>query len=272
MSSGKKRGALSKSERQFIEDNANKMDTEKIAELLNRNPDPIQRYLFKVAATNKNVDETYHELKAALESKYYWREIKLQFNEDEQQYFMDMWVDLMRQFNNDVLPAEEHQIKELVRLDIIINRNMAERAHTVKEIDRIRASIEHEKKKPEEARNMEMIIKLQETISYLYSSRQSYMGEHAKLLDRKKDLTRDLKASRDQRIKAIESSKENFTSWLKTLDDEVIRRRAGEDLGKVHIGEEKVRQQLGGWHTFEDGEVDQPLLNEFTVKEREEYE
>jgi len=59
---------------------------------------------------------------------------------------------------------------------------------------------------------------------------------------------------------------------LRVLDDEERREREGINLSKMQISTKNEQDRLSGWHQYVDGEVDQPILNEFTVKDIEEYD
>ena len=69
--------------------------------------------------------EGYDTLKNKLHSKSFWTEIVRQFDADsgELTYFENTWINLVKQFREDVLPAEELQIKQFITIDILINRS-----------------------------------------------------------------------------------------------------------------------------------------------------
>ena len=111
----RKRGQLSLEEEKFITDNFPSLTIEQIAETLNRNTAPVQRYINEnrllVSVEEKNDTAI---LKQKLHTKTFWSEIKRQFDEEtgELTYFEDTWIGLIKQFREDVLPAEELQIKQ----------------------------------------------------------------------------------------------------------------------------------------------------------------
>lgn len=273
----KKRGKLSKGEMSFIEKNIDNLSIEKIAQALNRTEEPVKKYIFTLSAVKKK-DDTHHELSTGLHNKYYWKELKEQFSNEELQYFTSMWVDLVRQFNNDVLPSEEMQIKELIRTEIIINRNMVDRQKIIFEINNLEKEINKldekiEDSEPEEAGTYALLKgKAMDTLSMLMNSKNAYIKEHTLLLDKKEKGLKELKASRGDRVKDIISYKEDFGAWLRVLDDEERREREGINLSKMQISTKNEQDRLSGWHQYVDGEVDQPILNEFTVKDIEEYD
>ena len=73
----------------------------------------------EVTAQNSYVAKSINELlKHKLHSKTFWSEITRQFDYEtgELQYFEDTWVGLVKQFREDVLPAEELQIKQFITI------------------------------------------------------------------------------------------------------------------------------------------------------------
>ena len=122
----KKRGQLSLDEEQFIRENINILSIEDIAQTLNRNIDPIKRYIDEEQLYSLDDKSENEILKRKLRSKTFWTEIVRQFDEDtgELQYFEDTWVGLIKQFREDVLPAEELQIKKFITIEILVNRSM----------------------------------------------------------------------------------------------------------------------------------------------------
>ena len=58
---------------------------------------------------------------------------------------------------------------------------------------------------------------------------------------------------------------------MKSLEDETIRARVGEDIEIMRLAKERAKKDLSEYHTFSDNFVDQPLLTPETVKE-EDYE
>ena len=113
----KKRGQLSLDEEQFIREHVNKLSVEDIADQLNRSTNPIERYISENNLyLGQETLNDYQFLKKKLHSKPFWDEILKQFDADsgELKYFEDTWIGLIKQFREDVLPAEELQIKQFM--------------------------------------------------------------------------------------------------------------------------------------------------------------
>ena len=104
----KKRGQLSLEEEKFIKDNINSLSIEEISNTLNRSEAPIKRYATENQLYESDESKTeYTTLKQKLHGKTFWKEISRQFDSEsgELEYFEDVWINLIKQFREDVLPA-----------------------------------------------------------------------------------------------------------------------------------------------------------------------
>ena len=81
-------------------------------------------------------------------------------------------------------------------------------------------------------------------------------------------MLKDLKGTREQRIKAIEDSKQTFGSLVKQIaTDSEFRKKMGIDMEKMRLAMEAEKVRLSEYHTYEGGGLDQPFLTPETVKE-----
>jgi len=81
------------------------------------------------------------------------------------------------------------------------------------------------------------------------------------MLNRKNSLLGNMKATRDARIKHLESNKNNFLSIIrKIVEDKPFRTRLGIDMEKMRLASEVEYRRLSEYHSYEDGIVDQPIL------------
>jgi hypothetical protein len=81
-------------------------------------------------------------------------------------------------------------------------------------------------------------------------------------------MLREMKGTREQRIKRLEDSKQSFIAWVASLmqDPETLK-RYGIEMEKMKMAMEKEKDRLSAYHKYEDGVVDQPFLTPDTVKE-----
>jgi hypothetical protein len=266
----KKRGQLSLDEEKFITDNVKDLTIENIAERLNRNSAPIKRYIIenRLLEDNAIVDDEEH-LKNKLHSKTFWSEIKKQFDNEsgELEYFENIWVNLIRQFREDVLPAEEIQIKQFITIDILINRSMKERKRHIAETERLQKQVDKEYEKPEDQRDIPRLANLETQLSFARNSIASYTNEFTKLLSEQQKISKDLKATREQRIKRIEDGKSSWVGLIRMLEDEEIREKEGREMEIISIATNKAIKDLQEYHSYADNTLDKPFLTAESVSD-----
>jgi hypothetical protein len=266
----KKRGQLSLEEEKFIKDNITSLSIEEIADSLNRSTKPIKRYIEENQLYNTDSKEEKDNLKLKLHSKTFWPEIVRQFDDSsgELQYFEDTWIGLIKQFREDVLPAEELQIKQFITIDILINRSMKERKRHIAETEKLQKLVDAEYSKPEEQRDVPKLANLETQLNFARNSIASYTNEFTKLLNEQQKISKDLKATREQRIKRIEDGKSSWVGLIRMLEDEEIREKEGKEMEIMRMATEKAKNNLIEYHEYQDKTVDQPfLLPESVIEE-----
>jgi hypothetical protein len=267
-SNSKKRGQLSLEEEKFIRDNISQMTTEQIASSLNRNVAPIKRYISETKNL-QSADQVAEDdiLKQKLYSKTFWQEIKKQFDEEtgELEYFENIWINLMKQFREDVLPAEELQIKQFITIDILINRSMKERKRHISETEKLQRLVDEEYAKPLEQRDIPKLANLETQLTFSRNSIANYTNEYTKLLTEQQKISKDLKATREQRIKRIEDGKSSWVGLIRMLEDENVREKEGREMEIIKMASVKAKEQLQEYHSYQDNRLDMPLLTPESV-------
>jgi hypothetical protein len=268
----KKRGQLSLEEEKFIRDNLQILTVETIAEQLNRNVAPIKRYI----SETKNLlsgDQAAEDdlLKQKLYGKTFWHEIKKQFDEEsgELEYFENVWINLLKQFREDVLPAEELQIKQFITIDILINRSMKERKRHISETEKLQRLVDAEYDKPDDQRDVPRLANLETQLSFARNSIANYTNEYTKLLGEQQKISKDLKATREQRIKRIEDGKSSWVGLIRMLEDEDIREKEGREMEIIRLATNKAKDNLMSYHQYQDGKLDTPFLTPESVMKHE---
>lgn len=259
----KKRGQLSLDEEKFIRENISLLSVEQIADSLNRNVDPINRYIDEQQLYSINEKGENEILKRKLRSKTFWNEIVRQFDEEtgELEYFEDTWVGLIKQFREDVLPAEELQIKQFITIDILINRSMKERKRHISETEKLQKLVDKEYEKDEDQRDVPKLANLETQLSFARNSIASYTNEYTKLLNEQQKISKDLKATREQRIKRIEDGKSSWVGLIRMLEDEQIREKEGREMEILAMATDKAKQKLYEYHEYADHKLDHPILS-----------
>lgn len=246
-----------------------------IALLLNRKLETVRKWIKELHLSSISSQEKAPDVKRLLDNlhqKYFWNELRNQFNEEELVYFESSWIALMLQFKEDILSAEELQIKQLVTIEILINRSMKERRKHIEEIDKIQSEINQEYKLPEDARDTAKLANLEQQVAYARNSIGQYTTEYTKLLGEQKTINQNLKATRDQRIKRIEDSKTTFAGLLRALDDEDLRKRMGDEAELMRLAKEKSKKDLSQIHIFSDSVGDFPLLTPEVILQQQQQE
>ena len=106
----RKRGKLSAEEENFIRENADSISLRDIAAQLNRTEKTIEEYCNKNRLTYKDMSEEIYDdtvLRQKLVSRPYWDSIQNQFSEEELAYFSVTWIQIIKQFREDILYTEE---------------------------------------------------------------------------------------------------------------------------------------------------------------------
>ena len=265
----RKRGQLGLEEEKFIRDNIGLLSIEQIADQLNRTVKPVERYISEAKIGLKTPDEQENDktLRQKLHAKTFWTEIERQFDKDtgELDYFEDTWIGLVKQFREDVLPAEELQIKQFITIDILINRSMKERKRHIADTEKLQAEVDREYQLDEELRDGPKLANLETQLSFARNSIANYTNEYTKLLNEQQKISKDLKATREQRIKRIEDGKSSWIGLIRMLEDEEIREKQGREMEIMAMAVEKNKELLSEYHQYADDGVDMPLLTPETI-------
>ena len=270
-----KRGKFSEEEINFVKQNAHEKSIEDLARYLDRNPKTIKKLVDSLNLSHRDMSPDEYDkasLKNRLYSKEYWPEVNRQFTPGEIDYFVAIWIQLIQQFREDVLPTEELQIKQLITTEILMNRCMVERKRNLEEVERLDSILIEEYARPLGERNTDRIMNLEQQMSLVRGAQSTHTTEYTKLSKEYKDLAKDLKATRDQRLQRIEDGKTSWIGLIRMLEDEIMREREGLDMEIMSASADKSLQELGEYHTYDDGTVDRPMLTPEIVLEKDDEE
>jgi len=264
----RKRGKLSTEEENYIKNNVATLSVEKIAEYLHRTTAPVIRYIKENNLVAGDMDERQGQkigLRTKLQFREYWPEVRKQFTDEELEYFIATWAELILQFREDVLYSEELEIKQYITLDILINRNLTEQMRARADVERIQKELDKEYAVDADSRDMALVASLEAQLSFARTAIPAYATEYTKLLDKKSNISKELKATRDQRVKRIEDSKSSWAGFIRALEDEAAREREGDEIELMRLAKDNAAKKLSEYHTYIDGRIDRPLLNSDTV-------
>ncbi len=257
-----KRGRMSEEEKDFLDSYLDSKTDEELAERLDRTVAFVASYRKKKPHTVITAEED--DIVVALHNMYFWGEVKEQLSTDELRGFEARWVALNQQFQ-DVLPTDQMQMKDLITLEILINRLLTEKHKVLSTIDRLEKQLEREEKLPDEDRDVNLMLSIETQLNAAMASQSARTNEHMKLQEKKDAKFKDLKATRDQRFKQLEDSKKSFFDLIKTLDERNVREKEGRHMELFRMAADKSKEDLAEYTEFEDGTVDQPFINHETV-------
>jgi hypothetical protein len=81
-------------------------------------------------------------------------------------------------------------------------------------------------------------------------------------------MLKDLKATREQRVKRLEDSKQTFVGWVRNLmSNQEVRHQLGVEMEKMRLAANAEAERLTEYHKYEDGQVDQPFLTPDSIKD-----
>lgn len=261
-----KRGIFSTEEVEFIQANCMTMTAEAIGLHLNRNPKTIQK---KIDAAKANVlikvESEDNIFEYELRKKPYWIDLQKSYSDHELKIYQHHWGKLMSQFREDITHTEEMQILKVIDLEIGAFRNLAERQNTDDQISNVEKELERELVS---GTNIQLIMNMRNQIMALKASQQSRSKEYNDITTKQQAMMRDLKSTRDQRLEKIETGKTTFWGWLRQhLENKELLRKDSQEAELARIAMKKAKADLSEYHTYADGQVDQPFLNADTIKE-----
>ncbi len=263
-------GKLKAADLKFIRDNVDRLPPDRIADAINRNPSAVLNYIQK-----ERLGKAFQEVKAAgdkpesqilkeLRQKRFHSDLKNQLMPIEVTYFEDHWVAMVSQFNGDLMASEEMELKELIILEILKNRESAA------EKLRIEMKLDLEKQLRDERAlgklsDRDTIRDLNQQILNCSAASSSYVKNFKELCDRADKMRKALHASRQDRVKSYENSKIDFVSWLKALEDHSQKLKVAREMEVLKQAQVKERTRLYGHHKYSNNEVANPILNEDSV-------
>jgi len=264
----RKRGKLSTYEEQYIERNVDKESIQEIALALNRTVETVQKYMDSHSLAGKDVSDDEKRrirLEKQLAARPYFHQMSKQFTEEEVRYFVYSWVELMIQLNEDVLFSEEMDIKEWIRLDILMNGTLNKRKEVAAIYNETEKELDAAFSVPKETRDHDHINRLETRLNGCQKALDDYTGEHTKLLKEIDTIAKRLKTARSERVEQVENAAKNWFEYLRKLDDEKFRLKEGYDAEVMRMAKDAARDRLSKLHTYVDGSVEQPFLTPETV-------
>ena len=181
-----KKGRFSKEEIAFIEENHKAMSYDTIAAKLNRDSESIENFVTSKLGQNIS-SKAQKEWQASydLKRRPYWKDLKEQFHPDELEMLLYHWGRIIGQFKDDVLPTEELQVIDAIKLEILMNRDLRQQQVNMKNIGTYEQLISDEKIKPPEYQDRDYIFNLERQVAVARAAQEA-LGRDYKDLQVKK--------------------------------------------------------------------------------------
>ena len=253
-------GRFSKEDIDFVRENAQKMSYEEIANTLDRTVESVKDIAENKLGLNlEGRSKVLYNGKRDIENRAYWPQLKSQFTDSELSLFVYHWGLLFQQFREDITHSEELQIVELIKLEIISGRVLSQQKEMVQTISDLKNEVENEKSK--NSPDIAKVMNLERQVAGLYATQANLSKEHRDLIQEKNTIYKNLKGTRDARLKNVEDSKDSIVGWFReAIDNRERRIRMGLEMEKMRLAMDKERERLGANYTYVDGDVDRPFL------------
>jgi hypothetical protein len=146
---------------------------------------------------------------------------------------------------------------------------MKERKRHIEETERLQELVNKEYDKPDDQRDIAKLSNLETQLGFARNSLANYTNEYTKLLGEQQKIGKDLKATREQRIKRIEEGKSSWTALIRMLEDEEVREREGREAELIKLATDKAKETLYDYHQYADKKLDKPFLTPESVLQDE---
>lgn len=260
-----RKGRISKEEERYIERSYKDLTVEDIASHLDRDVESVSSFIKRKYRANITLEE---EAAFSLEDRPYWYELQSQFTNEELELFKYHWSRIIAQFSNDVFPTEELQVIDVIKLEILMNRCLKSNKDNIQTLDTYDKMLLDERSRDKDQQDTDYILNLERQIATLRAAQESLNKDYRELQAKKASMLREMKGTREQRIKRLEDSKQSFTSWVaQMMQDPEILKQYGLEMEKMRMAMNNERNRLSQYHQYEDGQIDQPFLTPDTVIE-----
>ena len=122
-----RKGRFDKKEMAFIKENHKTLPIDEISRKLNRDPESVQKYINQKLGKNASVDDVrVAQAEYDLKNRLYWKDLTQQFSPEELEMILFHWGRMISQFRDDVLPTEELQVLDAIKIEILMGRCLKE--------------------------------------------------------------------------------------------------------------------------------------------------
>ena len=273
-------GSLTPEQIAYIEEQAQSQSVNEIAEHLNVKVNRVISVIQKKRNVLKQDGERRrdNQIMAELVSRPFYSGLKKQFSATELDYFNQEWISTVKQFNSDLLPTEETELKDLLILEIMKDQALAQnmqlksrRETLLKSLSRVEATMVNG---VFDRDTQNLLNQIKSEIDRCEQKMNVNLENFKTLTNKSTESRKALAASRSQRITKIQNAKTNFTEWLRAIQDHETRKIIGKEMQTMKLAMENETGRLGEFHNFADGKPEIPLLSSETLadKDLDQYE
>lgn len=268
--STRKAGAISNSERKFILENMATMSIEDMAKKISRHVSMVEKVIQMQTSLPEADNNTVRwHLKRSLN----WKHMKDEFTESELDKIEDQYTKYVQQFQENINATEEVQILNLIKIEILMDRNLKGKMKIGESIGRYSKMIksvmdgvddDFSALSENQQKNIMDLEKAKQESLHAESSRTQELvmlqKEHNVLMGK-------VMGSRDQRITEVLNQKVSVFGLIKQLIDVDRQKQDSRILELYGKAADAELIRLSKPHKFLDDSVDNPVLS-FEVVER----
>lgn len=265
-SKGIRTGRLTTDEMAFIKKHLGTKSVEEIALNINRSPEAV------IKVRDDLFGVSHYDLRMGLHEMPEWEQIKEELTKKEQGIFENHYVKLMGQFSKDILPTEEAQIFEFIRFQILMHRKMVEGKRANEQAAILQEELSRLRKLPPDEENRNQIRYVNDQLMAINAANGSQHMELRELHKRSEAVLKNLKATRDQRLKNVEDRRKTLLDVIKDLEEKEYREKEARYINLMKEATKKERAKLSQLHDYgalvgKSGPIDRPILNSETSDE-----
>ena len=263
-----RRGPLSNEEKERIQFWMSDKTAKEIAHLLNRPVVQIDKHISEIIPPGfavKTVGIDINERQAILRELHgdpSWVSLQRQFYEDELAFFENDFVNYYKQLG-ELTTSETKQVYQLITLDIKMQRHNVGEIANKNEINKLEKRIDSLYKQYKDntpvGDDLQYIQFIEQQLMGMRAASVTQTKEYNDLLTKHQAILKDLKGTRDQRLKSIEDEG-RFMSILKDLELAESRHNIGELIGLTDLAVKKEKERLSQPYLYSDNTIDNPLL------------
>ena len=150
--------------------------------------------------------------------------------------------------------------KDVIIEDILLHRALEQKKNILEEIKENERLLAEEREKDMDDRDSDFMTNALRTIVQLRGTSEAYTKEINEIKKTKDGKFKDLKATRNERLKTVEESGKNIFALIKLLDEQKMRETEGRMTGLVYEASKTKEGQMKQNMVFADGEVDRVWL------------